>query len=269
MAASGAERLVPIDLSLYWPGDGPEFFQFVIQENFDVSPDGRYLYVAVRERLLRFDLPDGGPPVDLIGAVNTKRVRVSPDGQWLAFQRPQHGEETWIVRVDGTGLRRVLPPASGPGAQYGVPTWVGPERLLVTSTLLHVEGPDIRVLDMRAPSWEPREIVGLRNAVSLGDHWALHAPANGDRIFVNELTPANRHELVEYRPDGTGRTSRILFPDGVGFRVLVSPDGRRAAAGTADGIYVYDVSSGREVGGPFGKPGRTEVPIAWTLAEYQ
>jgi hypothetical protein len=271
MAADGSERLVPVDLSLYWPDDGPEFFQFVIQQNFDVSPDGRYLYVAVRERLLRFALPDGGPPTDLIGPVNTARVRVSSDGNLLAFQRPQHGSEMWIVGSDGTGLRRVLPPAVGPGAQYGVPTWAGRDRLLVTSTLLSLDGPEIRVLEMQAPTWEVRELTGLRNSPPFGAEWALQAAASTGRIFVNEITLDNRYQLVEYSPDGSTRVPRILFPERgeVGYRVLVSPDGRRVAASSADGIYIYDIATAREVGGPFGKPDRLQTPIAWTLTEYE
>jgi hypothetical protein len=265
----GRERLIPLDLSPYYPDDGPEFFQSVIHTNWDVSSNGQHLFVAVYGKLIRFDLPEGGSLRELLDPFNTSNVRVSPTGHMLVFQRPQFGGETFVVNASGTAPRRILPPATGPGAYYTRPTWAGPSRVLVVQQMLLPTGPELKVLEMRHPDWVPTELVGLRNAPMFGDtEEGVFASASGARLFVKEQEAGETIQLVEYDSAGSGRTVRVRFPRNAGFRLALSPDASQVVTATDSGLVVYDIESGQRVAGPFGVSGRIVVPVAWTAAEY-
>jgi hypothetical protein len=265
----GRERLIPLDLSPYYPEDGPEFFQFVIEENWDVSPDGKYMYVAVYGKLIRFDLPGGGPLRELIDPFNTSNVRVSPTGHMLAFQRPQFGDETYVLNASGTAPQRILPPNTQAGTINRRPVWAGPGRVLVAQETLLPSGPEMKVLEMRHPDWAPVELVALRDRPVFGLPWGLYASPDGSRLFMVELGDSDSsYMLVEYDSVGGGRRIRILWPPNMGWRVILSPDATQVVSPSDSGLVVYDIETGQRVAGPFGKPGRTEVPVAWTAAEY-
>lgn len=264
----GRERLIPLDLSPYYPGDGPEFFQRVIQDHWDVSPDGRHMFVAVYGKLIRFDLPGGGPLLELIDPSNSSNVRVSPTGHMLAFQRPQFGSETYILNINGTAPRRVLPPASAAGMLYKRPTWAGPTRLLVVQQQAALPNPELRIFEMRAPDWVPTELVGLRNAPRFGDSEGVFASSSGDRLFVKEEGEGDTIHFVEYDSAGNGRRVRVRFPRNAGFRLALSPDASQVVTATDSGLVVYDIESGLKVAGPFGVSDRIVIPVAWTAAEY-
>ena len=81
------------------------------------SPDGSRLLVHDGHALYSVR-PDGGGRrtlvrlhVDPMGAVEDPAPSWSPDGNWVVFcqlrARPPEGSDLWIVRGDGTGLRRI------------------------------------------------------------------------------------------------------------------------------------------------------------------
>lgn len=268
----GRERLIPLDLSPYYPGDDQRWFQHVIGDEWDVSPDGRYLYVAVYGKLIRADLPEGREFRELVDPSNTGEVQVSPTGHRLAFQRPAHGGEMWMVAASGAEPRRVLPPATGPGAIHRRPVWAGPTRLLAVQEMLLESGPEHRVMEMRAPEWVPVEIPSLRNRPVFGNPWGLLASSDGERLFLIELdhTPddTDRYQLVEYDAAGGNRNVRIRFPRYSGWRVVLSPDASQVVTASDSGLVIYEIASGRKVAGPFGGDDPLVVPVVWRAAEY-
>jgi hypothetical protein len=270
--ANGSNRQVALDLSLFYPGSPPEFFQQVIGDNFDVSPDGRFLYVGtVGTGLLRFNLPDGGQWRSLLGQeYNTASVRVSPGGQMVAFHQPQNGYATWIVANDGGRPQQVLPPGDRGGEIYSRPIWAGPTRLLVTNSYVENGQRTRKVLQLDAPDWTPREITPLRNAVRSDLSGHLLASRDGARLFIKHRTTDGTYTLREYSADGQFRGEPIRFEGDVG-SLLLSPDARFVAATRGDDIQVYSLDSGRQVGPPLAvdQSPRFMVPVAWTLAEYR
>lgn len=273
IAINGANRefFVPLDLSPYWPGDDAEFFQQAILRNFAASQDGRFLYVAAKGKIARFDLPAGGQLRELFDPFNSANIRVSPTGHLLAFQQPQVGQQVVIMNASGTNPRAVFSPPPQAGLKYGPPVWVGVDRLMVTAVQsTGAPQPTSWVMEMRYPDWEPREYLHLRG--TLGHGSTLMASPSGDKLFVARIVTSidsiESAELVEYPIDQPVGVVRIRFPPKQGGSFLLSPDGSQVVTRGADDLVIFDIATGQQVGGSFGKPGREEVPVTWTAAEY-
>ncbi|MDZ4258024.1 MAG: hypothetical protein U0974_08400 [Gemmatimonadales bacterium] len=270
----GANRefWVPLDLSPYWPGDDAEFFQQAILKNFSASQDGRFLYVAAKGKIARFDLPEGGQLRELFDPFNSANIRVSPNGLMLAFQQPQEAQRVIIMNASGTNPRAVFSPPPQAGLTYGPPVWVGNDRLMVAARLVTGVGPPTTwVTEMRSPDWEPQEYLPLRGAFVWGR--TLLGTPDGDRLYVERVTMDADHrdttELVEYLIDQTDGVVKIRFPPQHGGAFVLSPDGSQVVTlGSLQGLAVFDIATGLQLGGGFGKPGRMEVPVTWTAAEY-
>jgi Tol biopolymer transport system component len=94
---------------------------FSSQEQPVFSPDGTRIVVTAGEFGGLVSLPTGlGRRMPLTKGRDSDPVW-SPDGQWIAFTRsvlPRGVSDVWLVRADGTGLRRLtttpIPPAGVP-----------------------------------------------------------------------------------------------------------------------------------------------------------
>jgi Tol biopolymer transport system component len=67
------------------------------------SPDGQ-LYFRQGGRIRRVAPTGGAEPVDVPDTAGGERPAVSPDGNWLAFQRPAPGGgrlDVWVIRLEG------------------------------------------------------------------------------------------------------------------------------------------------------------------------
>lgn len=262
------EFQVPLDLSPYYPGDPPSNYPFLVHD-FDVSRDGRYLYVATYVKVVRFDLPAGGQLLELASPGPVATVRVSPDGRLIAYQLSV-GHETRLMNADGTNHRVVLPAASGT-EEIGEPVWVGNDRLLVPITKELYPARETVVMDVRAPDWTATEYLPLHNripGVCCGRGPLLASP-DGTKLFVSSYNIAEELILTEYPLGSSDGIQRVRYPTNAGGKFVISPDGRSVAAfGTSYDILLYDLGSGAQLGRIAGKPGRTEAPMAWTAAEY-
>lgn len=135
------------------------------QDDPDVSPDGRLLAyssgliislrqsgVRVVRQLWVMDLASGVPTLLVPGTHQDIHPDWSPDGQWLAFASDRGGEfDVWVVRPDGSGLRRVT---SGAGTK----TW---------------------------PAWSPdgRKILYTRSSEGRQGLWSVGADGSGAAPF--------------------------------------------------------------------------------------
>lgn len=211
-------------------------------DELDRSPDGTALVYGGVENpdgmlALRIVGVDGTgdralttPPVGHAPIEGDSQPAWSPDGQWIAFHRGTSGAEgVYLVRTDGTGLRRV---ASG-----GWPTW-SPDsaRLVVTSvdglTLVDVTTGATSVLvaatddrEPGAPVWSPAgdTLAYLDTHEGLGVV-RLWSPSAGDRGAVPGLDGVGI-DAVRWSPDGAW-----LLLDGdanIGL-VIVRPSGADA-----------------------------------------
>lgn len=262
------EFQVPLDLSPYYPADPPGNYPMLVHD-FDVSHDGRYLYVAAYTVILRFDLPGGGGFRELGGPGNVATLRVSPNGHRIAFQRAVEGD-TWVMNADGTDPRRVLPPIGGT-EELGAPVWVGSDRLLVPIVKETYPALKSVVMDIRAPDWTTTEYLPLHNRIrgTCCGRGPLLATPDGSTLFVASYNIADELILTEFPLGSPQGIQRVRYPANAGGQFVISPDGQAVAAfGTSYDIVLYDLTSGAQLGRIAGKPGRTEAPMAWTTAEY-
>jgi Tol biopolymer transport system component len=118
---SGVEATTPV-------GKPVRLRQFDLAGGYDGdwSPDGRRLAFAL-------DWFQGGPAGIAVATAGVETRRIyrhsasrpawSPDGRWIAFVRGVGNGRIWIVRPDGTGLRRMT------SRRYdGSPAWLPPLR---------------------------------------------------------------------------------------------------------------------------------------------
>ena len=141
-------------------------------------------------------LPDGQP-------------QFSPDGRRLVFQREQADgtQQLFTVRVDGTGLRELLP-----GVDGSAPSW-SPDGKRIAFTLVRHDADSTRV-----------DVATVR--------------PNGTGLTVLTTNPADRASFApDYAPDGY----KVVFSqaNGVGCNLAtVSPSGRDRRDLPAEGCLV-------------------------------
>jgi hypothetical protein len=144
-------RQIPDDGSIYWsvPKDQP-----------GVGPHSRFRFAApgqlvVRETngALRLLIDGSAPTTASLNLIDVNAPDVSYDGQWIAFAglpqgsydpAPVTNPSAWriyVIRADGTGLRRITPDESRAGISSNLqayddtdPCWLPDGRLVFTST---------------------------------------------------------------------------------------------------------------------------------------
>jgi dipeptidyl aminopeptidase/acylaminoacyl peptidase len=190
-----------------------------------LSPDGeRVAYVSDRDgapavwiqRTVR-----GAAPVRVAtGEDPVHEVRWSPDGEWLAVLVAPGGSprtQVWLLRPDGSGLRRIAPEA--PGATHLGPWARSPERLAFAYTTAPSEG--VAALEHVAS--------GVRQVVARGGQpLVLDADRTGRFVLVRRGSRAARTVwLVDLSRE---RETQLLPGGGAGSTDFgrLSPDGRVA-----------------------------------------
>jgi Tol biopolymer transport system component len=200
------------------------------------SPDGR-LVAAFSERGITIVTPSGLIVRSVQAVGSTADLTWSPDGRWFAYvaqhcQDPLGHEDPscgtlWVVRVDGTGQRRVsregkVALVSSFDRPY---TWspdgrriayAGFNGLVVADILTgrrHLLGPTARIYSV--PDWSPD---GRRLLYAYGDELVTSAPDGSDRRAVHG---ARDTLLAAWSPDGT-RIAYIEQFRGDDWRVFVS-----------------------------------------------
>ena len=199
--------------------------------------------------------------------------RWSPDGSRIAFERvpPEGAHAIWVVRADGTGLRRISPPCPrGHGipscaADDGWPAWSPDGRQLVfqrlagalrpagatVSTAQAIErdelviaatnGRHARVLlwlgrwrgDPQAPTWSPdgKRIAFIGKYMTSGDNGS---GCECRAVYVIDADGAHLHRITKFglRPGGRPDWS----PDGttILFRTHPTDD----PSGTGSNLYI-------------------------------
>jgi WD40 repeat protein len=69
----------------------------IVQSQFEFSPDGQHLAVAIRGRLQVWDLMTGELVADISDADEVRHVAISVDAAWVAGVRPQSPVQLWNV----------------------------------------------------------------------------------------------------------------------------------------------------------------------------
>jgi Tol biopolymer transport system component len=157
----------------------------------------------------------------------------SPDGRWIVFERdPAPGDNgVWLMRSDGTDLRRVTRNPFGAGNECGCDTDpnFSPDGRLISFVRVKEEARLQALFVVRRDGTGLRQLTPYSWDVAVKHDWA----PDGKRILVTTNADfARRAEsanMVTIRPDGTGRIGLTRFTGGRSnaFAGSYSPDGRR------------------------------------------
>ncbi|HET9809067.1 MAG TPA: LpqB family beta-propeller domain-containing protein, partial [Candidatus Limnocylindria bacterium] len=165
---------------------------------FDISPDGREIVFDLLGQV--WVLPAGGGDArPITNSVDRMSVDLdpawSPDGEWIAFQGDEGAARgIWLVRPDGTGLRRLTDSTMSPAS---------------------------------SPAWSPD---GKRLAYVTRDSIRIVYVADGTtRALRLDSLDRGPIRTPVWSPDG----SRIAFAHGAGRIMEVSSEGGRPTAVTA------------------------------------
>ncbi len=269
--ASGREYLMPIDLTRFWDGTWEEdFWRGVIGQDYDVSRDGQYLYTSVTNYIVRFTLPEGSAPEVLATIGPTKDIRLSPNGEWLVFREAVAPGRVFLMPAEvGGEVRVILPPTGQPGVGYLPPVWLTDEHLMVPVTRSALEPPYGWVLELKAPNWMPQEYEPFRldEVPRRLDLNTLAASPAGDRLYIISRT-GPQPVLLEYPVGRFTGDVKVIFPQDVGWDVVISPDGRLVATDMYGRVTVHEIATGKEVA-RLGRPDEeTMRASAWVEREY-
>ena len=187
----------------------------------------------------------------------------------------------YIVREDGTGLRRVARP--GFGVRDLRPAWSRDGRSLAfdsrAGTRVVGRGARIRRLGVGRPAWSPdgRRLAQVENSLLWVERTGGADPVG---IAVGnprspEWSPDGRW-IAFYAADGDGEWLGVARPDGSAVRLIAaadfaatgtapswSPDGQQVAYVSRTDIRVVDVRSGR-IRNLTRSPGRVETDPVWS-----
>jgi WD40 repeat protein len=202
-----------------------------------IAPDGRTLAIGSADGAVRFaDVrqrrPLGAPEIAHVGPVLA--MAFSPDGRWLVTGGRDHALYAWDVRRRATASLYI--------GLVGRPRSlsVSPDGKTVVATIVHEDGNgELNILRM------PRLTLAAQKPAARGGQ--THFSRDGRRLFYGD--DAGQIWTLDTR------TWRPMGPPVRGGprpgRFALDPDDRLLATTSGDGgTQLWDVSSGRPIGGP-------------------
>lgn len=226
--------------------------------SLDVSPDGTSILLDLLGDL--YTLPIAGGAADRLtsGMAFDSQPRYSPDGRWITFLSDRDGaENVWIMRSDGTGVRKL---SSDTDALFASPGWMPDGDYVIASRttwglrthelwMYHVDGGK----GVRVTTAKPSEDTAtsqrhnaLGVAISPDGRYLYYARKQGGFGYNVDfpLWQIARRDLE------TGDEDVITQAGGSAVRPLLSPDGKLLVYGTRydaqTGLRVRDLESGED-----------------------
>ena len=194
----------------------------------------------------------------------------SPDGRRIGFSHPSgDGLALFVMRADGTGVRRVTTPVTTPdgGPSFDqAPAWSPDGTRLAFSSNRAGGEPDIWRVDV-----DGTHLTRLtRTPFFTGDANPAWSPDGRWIWFDSDRVSVFNREVYRMRPDGSGVRRMTTTAENVDDGAPdVSPDGRRVVFASTRSTGSQDLFTMRADGTgvrPLGAPvaGRDEVNPRWT-----
>ena len=170
-------------------------------------------------------------------ARNGRAPSWSPDGRWIGFLRDVKGyySTVYVVRPDGSGLRRLSPVRINPGGPWG---WSPDGQMIAIEQDLRNAG-------------RPALEFSMSSVVASGGFLEARATpksSSGCRIasgILYSCGPAYNAPRLCVVHVKTGRIRKTPLRDLFYPRGGLSADGKRVALSNVAGVYVLDVASGK------------------------
>ena len=173
----------------------------------------------------------------------------SPDGKWIVYERDiaPGNNGVWLMRANGTGLRRVTRNPFGAG-ECGCDTDpnFSPNGKLITFVRIKKDESLQALFAVRPNGTGLRQLTPYSWNVAIKHDWS----PDGELIVLTTnadyLRPDESANLVTIRPDGTGKTNLTKFTGGTenAFAGSFSPDGQqivfRIESGDSYSLAVID-----------------------------
>jgi len=156
----------------------------------------------------------------------------SPDGRWIAYVREARGNGIWLMRANGTGLRRLTrnPFAAGVHSECGCdedPNF-SPDGKFVSFVRIRQAEKRQALFVVRRNGTGLRQLTPYSWEVGIKHDWS----PDGKLILLTTnadfVTPGESANMVTIRPDGSGKTELTHFEGGSenAFAGSFSPDGK-------------------------------------------
>ncbi len=220
--------------------------------NPDWSPDGTSIVAEVESKSgvgITLLSPSGAVLRNLTPKGFQGQPSFSPDGKWIAYERDiaPGNNGIWLMRSNGTGLRRVTRNPFGAG-ECGCDTDpnFSPNGKLITFVRIKEDHSQQALFTVRRNGTGLRQLTPYSWNVGIKHDWS----PNGTRIVLTTnadlVRPRESANLVTIRPDGSGKKDLTGFTGGTenAFAGSFSPDGQqivfRIESGDTSSLAVID-----------------------------
>ena len=201
--------------------------------NPDWAPSGRSIVFEL-ERKNRASIA--------VMSANGKRVRIltptgfqgqpsyAPDGKWIVYEREAGGNGIWLMRANGTGLRRLTRnPFAGEECGCDTDPNFSPDGRLVSFVRVKKDAKLQALFVMRRDGTGLRRLTPYSWEIAIKHDWS----PDGKLILLTRnadfAQPGKSANMVTIRPDGSGLTELTKFTGAKvnAFAGSFSPDGKQ------------------------------------------
>ena len=201
--------------------------------NPDWSPNGRMLVAELETRNgagINLMSPEGRGVRNLTPKGYQGQPSFSPDGRWIVYEREVGGNGIWLMRANGTELRRITKNPFNVGDECGCDTDpnFSPNGKLISFVRIKQEHRLQALFVVRRDGTGLRQLTPYTWEIAIKHDWSPDGKAILLTTNADFVRPGESANMVTIRPDGSGKTEITQFTGGKtnAFAGSFSPDGK-------------------------------------------